>query len=318
MTMPGVSPSIHISAKNLLQLQQQFSLKPGQIIQGKVLDIQGNNLLLACSSTMIKARTEVRLRQGEKVRLMVASVTPNLIKLKLVPEGEPIKPGTVMLLKLGIEPQENLEEITQELLRYKLPVTSEGVMKIDGFLSRYNLERDLLPLLIWLKSVGINVSTKEDVAALRKLQSFFQGELSAKEEARFFQFLNQTENIMQGGYNISGWPLDKHHLYLITSTPRGEKLLPGNCTLILKVVSQSLDDLWFKIDYRQQRLQMSVVCSQEDYKSILEKEIYFLQDNLKHAGYQVGEMVVEVRKANTVFDFLPEPILDIKHINYIV
>lgn len=308
--------NVKISSQSLHKLQQQLSLREGQVIKAEVVQIKGKKILLKIGTTILNAETKVPLQKGENLQLLVELLKDNFIKLKIIPEGETIKRETIMLSRLGVKPQENLEQTAQQLLKFKMPLAKEILGEISTIVKRHNLPKEILPLVVWLKSVGLKLDTKEDLQEIKNMLRFFKGELSSQEETKFFRLLNESESTILGGYNIYGWPLDNHHLYLLTSNSKGERIRPESCTVIIKMASQAFGDLWFKINYLGNTLKISITCNNELHKKVLEGEVALLQKGLQAIGYRVSEVKVETEEIDTVFDLIPIPLQEIKGVNY--
>ncbi len=296
---------INISTSNVLQLQQKLLLVPGQVLKGQVAEIQGNQVVLQFGNDLLKAETRVKLRSGQKLKLLVESVNNGFISLKVLPGNETIRPEDLILLRMGIKPQENIEAVIREFLRFQMPLNPQDIMEIITFIKDNKLSEEILSLIVWLKSTGIKIKSGEDLNALKDLYRFFRGEFSGRDEARFFNFLNESENTSSEGYNIFGWPLGKHHIYLLTPGSKKERLQPETCQLFLRLKSRVLEELWVKLDSIQNNLNVDILCNNEKHRLIIDKEIISLQKTLQSAGYHVGKITVEVGRVNTIFDLLP-------------
>lgn len=307
---------IRIGGNSLNRMQQSLSLRKGQVVKAQVMDVHGSKIVLKIGTVLLNGESQVPLQQGETLRLTVEGVADKLVKLKISPEEDRMKPESIMLARLGIKPRQDLENMVQQLLRFRMPVDAELLNSLSTMARLYDLPQETLLLVVWLKSLGVAVTSEEDVRELKNLARFFKGELSETEEERFFSFLNRSETTVLGGYNLYGWPLDRHHLYLLTSRSKKERLAPENCTLILKVASRVLGDLWFKINYLDSSLRVSVTCVAKECRDVLQREIGLLQQGLQAAGYQVGQVDVKVRDVQTVFDFIPGPDREIAGVNF--
>ncbi len=307
---------INISTQNLNNLQQKLSLSKGQVVKGQVADVHGNKVVLKLGTAVLKAESQVPLQQGQLLRLLVEGITDNIIKLRVVSEEGLVKPEAVLLSRLGLQPSKELELMVQQLLRFKLPIDPEMIKLLSNLTKMEGFSSDMLMLAAWLKSVGIDVRSYEDMKELIQLLKMLKGQMSQKEEAQFFKFLNRQENQMLSGYNLYGWPFDKHHLYLIADGSKNSKLNPDNCTLVLKVASNALGDVWFKINYNDSSLKVNIICNGENSRELLEKESDTLRNGLSVVGYSIEQLVVNVGLINTVLDLIPAPKQTITGVNY--
>jgi len=193
-----------------------------------------------------------------------------------------------------------------EFLRFQLPLNPPDIMEISGFCKDNRVAPEMIPIIVWLRSSGIKVSTGEDLSGLKQLLSFFRGDLPEREEARFFKFLNQLENNIPGGYNISGCAVGENHIYILTSSSGKQRLQPETCQVIMRLKSRILEELWVKMDIMHNNLNIDILCSNEEGCSLLNREMVLFENALKSAGYRVGRLTVEAGRADTVFDFLPD------------
>ncbi|SMB82530.1 hypothetical protein SAMN00017405_0936 [Desulfonispora thiosulfatigenes DSM 11270] len=307
---------IQIPASGVSKLQQSISLNEGKIIKAEVMHVKGEQIKLKLGKTIIDAKTKVALQQGDNLKLLVESMKDNIIKLKIIPQGETIKPESILLSRMGLTPSERLESMVGELLKFKMPVSGQILGELTGFTKLHDIPKETLPLLMWLKSSGIEVQSKQDVEALLHLQRFFTEILSEGEENKFFNFLNKTESMVLGGHNIYGWPLGENRIYLLTNNSKNEKLDPNNCSIVVKTVSEYFEGLWFKINYQNNSLDVIIHCDNEKRKKILSGEINLLEENLSQLGYNIKNIQIETKSINSIFDVITNSKKEITGVNY--
>jgi len=312
MNLNRIPGSLNISTRQ----QSGLLLAPGQIINAQVIKAGGSHILLQYGSHLFKARTRLTLKPGLNLKLLVESNKDGLINLKIVDNNDRsgVRLDNAAPWLAGLQPDSNTETITRQLIKFNLPVTPEIITEINRFLRKNNLSADFAQLLIWLKSVGITVDTEQDIRSLQALQRFFQGLLAGDEENIFFNLLNRTENLNLGGLNIYGWPLGRHHVYLLKPGAKSEPVRPDNCQLVIRVDSAALQELWFVVALFENAMTVNIFCTEELFKNILETEADQLRETLQDAGYSVGDLNVKVHKSwATIFDLLPEP--EISNVN---
>jgi hypothetical protein len=299
--------SINISSKISAQQQPKLLLTPGQVISAQVIKSEGNQLLLQYGSYLFKAETGLVLKPGERLKLSVESTNDNIINLKIIDESETKRPENTTLLTPGQKPDQNMEAVARQLMKFNLPVNLEVITELNKFIKKNKLPVDIGQLVIWLKAMGIDVDSQQDIKALQVLQKFFQGELALDQEPKYFDLLNAAENQYAGGLNIYGWPLGQHHVYLIKEGSKSENLLPDSCKLAIKVDSAALQELWFVIELANNTMTANILCTNEKYKNILDMEAVNLKAALEGAGYLVKDLTIKVDKSKTtIFDLLPE------------
>jgi hypothetical protein len=307
---------INVSAKVSSQLQQKMPLAPGQVIKAQVIKTEGRQIILQVGSNLLKAETKTPLNAGDRLKLQVQAAQNDLIELKILNENNGVKQENIVFLRLGLEPQEELQTILQQLVKFNMPVSQPALVEIYNLVKKYKLTEDLSQLIIWLKSVGIKVDSQKDIQTLKSLQKFIKGEIPSDQEAHFLNFLNGTENNSFGGYNIFGWPVAGHHVYLLTQEFKRKQLQADNCKLFLRVNSQSFEDIWFKMEFINNTLDAVIICNCEKYKKILDREVNLLSEAFQNAGYQINNIPVEVCKSKiTIFDLIPDTGQDFASIN---
>lgn len=293
----------------------RLSLSQGQIISAQIIKSEGSQIMLQYGNYLFKAQTELTLKPGERLKLIVESIDNNMISLKIISGTEAKPPQTITALSSPMQKNDSdLEMIARQLTKFNLPVSLALLTDINKLIKRNKLSVETGRLLVWLKSAGIEVDSEQDIKALQVLQKFFRGELNNQQESKCFDFLNAAENQFIGGLNIYGWPLGRHHIYLVQESSKSEVLLTDRCQLAIRVDSSSLRELWFFIDIAERHMKASIYCTNEEFKIILEKEIPNFKSALEAAGYQVRNVTVEVNKGkSTIFDLLPEK--EINNIN---
>ncbi len=307
---------INISAKINNQLQQKLALAPGKIVKAQVISAEGSQVKLQLGKNLLKANTKVPLKQGDQLKLQVKFAHNNLIELKILNDDTDMKPVDSALLRMGIKPEAELKEILQQLVKFNLPLNQADIMEIANSLKEFKLSSEMIQLMVWLKSIGVKADSPLDVQALKALRKILKGECSENEEAQILNFLNESESQVLGGVNIFGWPLDRHRVYLITRGSKSEGVRPESCKLILQVKSRSFDELWFKMELINKTLNVGIVCHNDQYKTIIEREAGLLRDQLEKAGYALNPVQVEVNMSKkTILDFISDSDPEIANIN---
>lgn len=309
--------SINITSKISNQLQQKLSLTPGKIIKAQVIKFEGNQVLLQLGNSLLKAQTKVQLNQGDRLKLQVEAAHQNSIELKIVNDAARQKPEDAALLKLGIRPQEEMSNILRQLVKFNLPISQATILELFSLIKGFKLTEDLTQLTVWLKTIGVKVESEQDFQALEGLKKFFKGEIADDKESRFLSFLNKSENNIYGGYNIFGWPLAEHHIFLLTQGSKRERLQPESCKLLLQLNSRNFEELWFKIELSKQELKAGLICNSDKYQSILATEVGGLCQALMAAGYKIDDIAVEVSDTKlTILDFINQQPSRLCDINY--
>jgi len=309
--------SINVTSKISNQLQQKLSLMPGKIIKAQVIKSEGNQVLLQLGNNLLKAQTKVLLNPGDRLKLQVESAQPNVVELKIVNDTPRLKPEDAALVKLGIRPQEEMNNILRQMVKFNLPLSQAAILELYSLIKGFKLTEDLTQLAVWLKTVGVKVESEKDFQALEGLQKFFERELADNEESRFITFLNESENNIYGGYNIYCWPLAEHHIFLLTQGSKREQVQPEKCKLLLQLNSRNFEELWFKIELSKQELKAGIICNSDKYQAILAGEVGWLCQALVSAGYKIDDIAVEVSETKlTILDFITGQPYRLFDINY--
>ncbi|MEA4924170.1 MAG: hypothetical protein VB084_02560 [Syntrophomonadaceae bacterium] len=309
--------SINITSKISPALQQKLSLKPGQIVKAQVVKFEGKQVLLQLGSNILKAQAKVPLKTGDRLQLQVETVRDQAIELKIIKDSVRLKPEDTALTKLGLKPQDELYPVLRQLVKFNLPVSQAAVLELYHLMREYQANEELVRLAAWLKTIGVKAESANDFQALQELQKFLKHELPADQDKRFFNFLNDKESIIYGGYNIFGWPVAGQHIFLLTPGSKRERLQPENCRLLLQLNSRSFEELWVKIEMNRNTMKAGIICSQNKYKTILSGEVKALGEALRYAGYNIDAVEVEVNPGKlTIVDFIPQQTPNLFEVNY--
>jgi hypothetical protein len=300
--------NIKFSRNQMGELQKCLALRPGQVLKGQAVDIKGSHVVLQLGNRLITAESQVRLKQKERLILLVKEVEPGFIKLKILPDSQGTRPETFLLRRLGWSSGEkNLELLVGEMLRNNIPVSQESVDNLYKMVKKLKLTPELVRVALWLHSMGISLESEQDKQAALKFLDFLNGKYQDKDEARYFAFLNKTRAVIPEGNNIFAWPLGSHHLYIITSCNQEQRPTLHDCTLVMKIASESTGPLWFSIKCHFNRLNMTITCSADIYKTIIEQEVPTLEKELTRAGYIINKIPVVTGQAKNILDFIPDP-----------
>lgn len=308
----GVRRIINISSNSLVRFSNTIKFKKGQIYKGTVISSKGKDILLKISNQTIKAKAQAYVTEGQTLKLLVEDVSKQQIRLKIINENNTtLKAAESILQNMGIKPTSELQEVLNLLINFRLPLNEENIFFFNSF-NNTNMPQ-LIPLAIWLKTLNI----EGDLENLIRLYNFFKGKLDEREEQIFFNFLNKQETQILGNYNIFGWPFFNSHLYMFSQNPKQKKIFPEHCFLVLKVKSKALGDLWFKVNYKNHKLFIDVVCQDDEVQKIINDELNTLYAALLGAGYQDLNLKTRVEPIDTVLDFVPGPTPeDVNYVNF--
>lgn len=288
------------------RLQQPIPVAAGQVIRVQVIKAEGSQVWLQLGGHVVKADARIALSQGEHLQLQVASVQPDLIQMKVLPETFPSKTIDSVFTQLGLPGNPIVKDIVAQMVRFGLPLSSTAILEMFNFVKGYQFKDDIIQMLVWLKSIGIKTTGERDVEALAALKKFLRGDLTENEEIRFFKFLNQTSNEALGAYNIFGWPLENGHIYLIARDSKQEQPRMDNSQVLIRLDSAALQELWFKLYMSGQTLNLEISCSSPTAQEIIVRETKHLETALQTAGYQTGKTTVQLLKIpQTILDFIP-------------
>jgi len=288
------------------RLQQPIPVAAGQVIRVQVVKTEGNQAWLQLGGHVVKAEARVALNKGDSLQLQVARVQPDLIEMKVIPNAQAGRNVESILPQLGLPNNSAIKEIIAQMIHFGLPLSPAAVQELYTFIKSHQFKQDVIQTLTWLKSIGLKTTRQDDVDALAALHRFLRGDMTENEEIRFFQFLNQTANEALGAYNISGWPMPGGHIYLISQDSRSGRPSSENTMVLLRVDSDRLQELWFKLQMAGQYLHIGINCSNEEAREIIQQESVHLQAALQSAGYQLGPLTIRVQdNPATVLDFIP-------------
>ncbi|MEW6622013.1 MAG: flagellar hook-length control protein FliK [Bacillota bacterium] len=298
-----------------------LTFKEGQVVKAEVVKTKGSEILLKTAGTLIKAEAQAYVPEGRELNLLVELIKPGLIRLKILDNNKQIiKAEESLLAALGLKPSDELQEIVKEMVRFKLALNRENVLALQNLLRQVDFndaapKGNLTELAAWLKSINL----EGDGKSLLKLHSLLTGKLDELEEAMLFKFINKTECGILGGYNVFGWPFGQGHLYLLTQLPKGETVSLGQSILVLRLTSQFMGELWFRIQHDNVGLQLMVICPNEAVQETIQCEGEELLKALEKSGYSNVKLNVKIQDNLSILSFIPGPLPeDINYVNLIV
>ncbi len=289
------------------RLPQPIPVDAGQVIRVQVVKAEGSQVWLQLGGHVVKADARLALNQGDSLQLQVASVRPDLIEMRVLPETTSAPKAASIITQLGLPNNPAVKDVVAQMVRFGLPLSPVAIMEMYTFIKGHQIKNDVIQMLVWLKSVGVKATRDKDVQALDALKKFLRGDLTENEEIRFFQFLNQTSNDMLGAFNIWGWPLDDARVYLLTRDSKQARPGADNVTVLLRIDSTALQELWFQLEMAGDILNVGIHCQSQTARRVLEREAGRLQQALQSAGYRAGDFRVQVwDKPATILDFIPD------------
>lgn len=292
------------------RLQQPIQVAAGQVIRVQVVKAEGNQVWLQLGGHVVKADARVKISPGEHLQLQVASVRPDLIEMKVLPEGLPAGKAASLISELGLPNNPVTKDVVAQMIRFGLPLSPAAIMELYTFVKSRQFRGDVVQMLAWLKSIGVKAAGDQDVQALAALKRFLRGDMTENEEIRFFQFLNQTSNETLGAFNIRGWPLEGGHIYMVTRGSRPVRPGADDVRVLVRIDSVSLQELWFQLELIGEQLNVSIHCQTEAARQALEGTGEKLQRALQSAGYRTGDFQIRVlERPATILDFIPDPSL---------
>lgn len=157
-----------------------LNVRAGQLLWANVLEVKGNDLLLKIGTHLIEAKAQAYVKQGQQLRLLIQSISPQEIRLKIVNEDNTLlRPEQGIARALGFKPNVTMEEIIRQMVRLRLPLSRETVLEFSILYARLDTiinaakPLKLVQLDIWLKTLNI----EGDAENLLRLYNFFKGQL---------------------------------------------------------------------------------------------------------------------------------------------
>lgn len=300
-----VGPVQPVSAGGGLQLSRDFA--PGQIVRLQLVEPGINGGIVSLSGRLYRAAGVLPARPGEHFWALVEKVAADRITVKHISPAQPGR-GEVAAVDLarvlGLPTGAENEQVLRELLRWKLPLDREFVLR---FLAA---GRDLLtaggqpgfwPALAWLQTMEV----PRRAGALAQMLAYLLGWREAEPEGQ--ELLNRSR--AKPGQDavqvlaLNGRELLQGSVYVISPDPGGQE--PGDgVRFVLHCESRQLGAFWVCLELSGGGLNGRLVTPDEKVADVFRGAMMRLEEGLASLGYQVRPFTIETRRVHSVVDLL--------------
>lgn len=284
-------------------------LAPGQVVRLQLVEPGINGGIVSLAGRLYRAAGALPARPGERFWALVDQVRADQITVRHVQPAQAGRGEAAagdLARVLGLPTGGDTEQVIRELLRWKLPVDRESVLRILA------ASRELLPLagytgfwpaLVWLQTLA--VGPRAEAGALAKILAYLLGAREAEPEGQ--ELLNQARSrpgqeavqalALSGGERFQG------QLYIVTADG-GEDEPEAGVKLVLHCRSRAFGEFWVCLEFGEHWLRGQLVTPEESQAAFFRRAVALLEASLADLGYQVQPFTVETRRVDSVVDFL--------------
>ncbi|MDI6906703.1 MAG: hypothetical protein QMC81_04325 [Thermoanaerobacterales bacterium] len=284
-------------------------LRPGQVVRLVVVEAAHDGAIVSLGGRLFRAEGELPARPGEAFTALVESAAPHEIRVRPLPAGgtrEAAGPTGDLLRALELPSGRESEHVVRELLRQRLPVARETVLRLLAEM-RGVPEQERAAWVssrVWLESLGW-----ERPEHLRAALEYLLGRASATPEGH--EALNRAQPptgqdpvyvlSLNGGERFNGQVFVR----------RGGQGKPGAgretaVRLVVRLETRSLGEVWCRLDLDGGGLAARICLADEQAAERARAATPNLERLLAGTGYAVRGVAVERRRvtgpAELLFD----------------
>ncbi|ACA60328.1 hypothetical protein [Candidatus Desulforudis audaxviator] len=276
------------------------NLAPGQVVRLQLVEPGLNGGIVGLDGRLFRAAGALPARPGEHFWAIVEKVQSDQITVRhLAPleAGKPGLPAGELVRALGLPPGADTEVLLRELLRWRLPVDRELILRVLAMgrdLPQYG-GKDLWPVLAWLQVLEL----PSRPGALAKIVAYVLGwdpdpegqELLNQGRSRSGRDVVQAL-ALNGGERLQG------QVYLVF--PGGGSELEAGVKVALHLRSGVFGEFWVSLEMDRTGLGGRLIIPEARWAARFQEAVPLLEDRLADLGYQVRPFTVETRRVGSV------------------
>ncbi len=187
---------INISSKlleNIIGKIDRFGLakliKTGQVLRGRVLAVKGNALIVDFGKGAVAAKTNVPLKKGDLIKVVIKDVKGDTLILKLLDKKEGIVEKDIEKEIIKNFPKMNKEEakIAKSFIKHNIPINKKNIESLRDIIEKEEKLKGLLEELSQKKEEGSLKTTRDKIKTI--LRELSEGYLIEKREDNEFIFV---------------------------------------------------------------------------------------------------------------------------------
>lgn len=282
-------------------------LRPGQMVRLVVVEAAIDGAIVSLGGRLFRAEGELPARPGEAFTAVVESAVPREIRVRPLPAGgkrEAAGPTGDLLQALELPPGTESELVVREILRQRLPVAREIVLRLLAEM-RGVPEQERAAWVasrVWLESLGW-----ERPEHLRAALEYLVGRASATPEGH--EALNRAQPptgqdpvyvlSLNGGERFNGQVFVRFKGQGKPGAGRETAL-----RLVLRLETRSLGIIWCRLDLDGGGLAARICLADEQAAERARTATANLELLLARAGYAVRGVAVERRRVDGPVELL--------------
>lgn len=292
-------------------------LRPGQLVLVEVVERLAHGGIVNLGGQLFPARGRLPAEGGTRFWCMVEGAAPEVINLRRL---EPAVPGLQttplrnILVALGLPPEEELEKVVQEFMRWRLPLDRNEILETAVAVRRFPVpeRRAFLQVHVWLRTLNL------PEAAARAVETYLLGRVAVEEDegsegtladrAAQGQFQLNRAQPSPPGIVIDAFALIARQaagdIYIVRREgAAGEH--DGVVQFVIHLVTASFGSIWVVLKLQGAELGVQIFCDPERADAI-RQAVPALREQLAAGGYRVRACEVTARSVTSVVELLGE------------
>ncbi len=198
---------INISSKlleNLIGKVDRFGLakliKTGKILEGKVLSVKGDTLIVNFGKVPVLAKTQVRLQEGDYIRAVIKDVKNNTLILKLIDREKEVieKDLEKEIIKNFPTTDKEIVKTAKSFIKQNIPINKKNITELKFIIDKEDELKKSLEELHSIKDDKTKTEIKDKIKAT--LRDLSQGYLIEKKDSYelifIFPYINDKKELL--------------------------------------------------------------------------------------------------------------------------
>ncbi len=281
---------INISSKlleNIIGKIDRFGLakliKTGQVLRGRVLAVKGETLIVDFGKGPVAAKTNVPLKKGDFIKVVIKDVKGDTLILKLLDKKEGIMEKDIEGEIIKNFPKMNKEEakIAKSFIKHNIPINKKNIDTLREVVNREEELKELLEKLPNIKEEGERKAAREKTKAI--LKGLSEGYLiERKEESEFifiFPYINEKMDLVF------------QRIRLKYKKNKEKKLDEEEHKYIEFSLNMSkIGPIKIAMDFDKKRVDAKISTTKKDINKYIEENIDLLKEGLEKIGLILREI----------------------------
>ncbi len=293
---------INISSKlleNIIGKIDTFGLakliKTGQTLEGRVLSIKGDTLIVDFGKGPVVAKTQLKLQKGDLIRVVVKDIKDDTLILRLIERREGIVEKNIEREIANQFPHLTKEEVetVKSFIKHNIPLTQKNIENVREIIEKEKVFKELLEKLSVEKNEEIKTSLRQKLKDI--LKDLSRGYLIEKKEGYeltfIFPYINEKRELIF------------QRIVIKYKKKKGSKKSYGKEEKIRFSLSLSkLGPLKVDMSFEGKNIDTHIFTSSQKINSYIDQNIEDLKEGLFHIGFLLRKISFDLLKMEDMED----------------